>query len=112
MPRSTDSKGLKIEFLESREDQKSKCPIWCRLQEFRSHFSFSSCTILHPNQPSDISPSHTVGKGGAESSEGRIVLTGKSSDRFLFPTEKRLSLHVSSSLRTSGCRWPFADHHG
>jgi integrase len=28
----------------SREDQKSKCPIWCRLQKFRSHFSFSSCT--------------------------------------------------------------------
>ena len=48
-------------------------------------------------------------KGGAESSEGRIVLTGNSSDRFLFPTEKRLSL---LSFRTSGCRWPFADHHG
>src|SRR6266576_3709042 len=48
-------------------------------------------------------------KGRAESSEGRIVLTGKSSDRFLLPTEKRLSL---LSLRTTGCRWPFAGHHG
>ena len=46
---------------------------------------------------------------GRESSEGRIVLTGKSSGGFLFPTEKRLSL---LSPRTSGCRWPFADHHG
>src|SRR5437899_7877973 len=24
--------------------KKSKCPIWCRLQESGSHFSFSSCT--------------------------------------------------------------------
>jgi hypothetical protein len=30
-----------------------------------------------------------VPKGGAESSEGRIVFTGKSDDKFLFPTEKR-----------------------
>jgi len=35
---------LTILAVNSREDQKSKCPIWCRLQEFRSHFSFSSCT--------------------------------------------------------------------
>ncbi len=48
-------------------------------------------------------------KGRAESSEGRIVLTGKSSDRFLLPTEKSLSL---LSLRTTRCRWPFAGHHG
>src|SRR6266436_2023264 len=28
----------------SRGGQKSKCPIWCRLRELPSHFSFSSCT--------------------------------------------------------------------
>jgi hypothetical protein len=28
----------------SREDRKSKCPIWCRLGEIGSHFSFFSCT--------------------------------------------------------------------
>src|SRR5260221_9355765 len=28
----------------SREDRKSKCPIWCRLREIGSHFSFFSCT--------------------------------------------------------------------
>src|SRR5260370_2898483 len=28
----------------SREDEKSKCPIWCRLREIGSHFSFCSCT--------------------------------------------------------------------
>jgi hypothetical protein len=34
----------------SREDQKSKCPIWCRLREIGSHFSFFSCThtCTHP----------------------------------------------------------------
>jgi hypothetical protein len=28
----------------SREDLKSKCPIWCRLRKIGSHFSFFSCT--------------------------------------------------------------------
>jgi hypothetical protein len=28
----------------SRGGQKSKCPIWCRLQEIGSHFSYSNCT--------------------------------------------------------------------
>src|SRR5580704_15241676 len=28
----------------SRNDRKSKCPIWCRLREIGSHFSFFSCT--------------------------------------------------------------------
>jgi hypothetical protein len=28
----------------SREDRKSKCPIWCRLREIGSHFSSLSCT--------------------------------------------------------------------
>src|SRR5580704_13549139 len=28
----------------SRNDRKSKCPIWCRLREIGSHFSFFGCT--------------------------------------------------------------------
>src|SRR5258708_4860563 len=28
----------------SRNDRKSKCPIWCRLREIGSHFSLFSCT--------------------------------------------------------------------
>src|SRR5438552_17870119 len=62
---------------------------------------FSSCTQSCTQTSPPIFRLRTPSeREGAESSEGRIVLTGKSSDRFLFPTEKRLSL---LSLRTSGC---------
>src|SRR5713226_7443280 len=33
-----------LQFVNSRNDRKSKCPIWCRLREIGSHFSFFSCT--------------------------------------------------------------------
>ena len=33
--------------------QKSKCPIWCRLQEIGSHFPFSSCTQCCTQNPGD-----------------------------------------------------------
>jgi hypothetical protein len=39
-----------LKSVNSLTDQKSKSPIWCRLQEIRSHFSFSSCTHLHARQ--------------------------------------------------------------
>src|SRR6266478_10209843 len=33
-----------LKFVNSRGGEKSKCPIWCRLQEIGSHFPHSSCT--------------------------------------------------------------------
>src|SRR5438477_8914798 len=39
----------------SRNDRKSKCPIWCRLREIGSHFSLFSCTHTCTTAPAKVS---------------------------------------------------------
>src|SRR5439155_22970389 len=47
-----------LRFVNSRKDRKSKCPIWCRLREIESHFSFFSCTHASSSESGSLCGNH------------------------------------------------------